>query len=180
MFRRKKPVRDIPVDIYRKNRRVERELSHRSPKIGLQGTIVSVQAERDLLIGILETLSQSRNMNEYLERLVEQVRNYSGCRCVGIRLLDDDGNIPYVSYAGFSREFYDSESPLSIKSDKCMCINVIKQNTDPELPFYTKGGSFLSNSTTKLLASVPEETKGRTRNVCNEHARPYTLSWLRR
>ena len=28
-------------------------------------------AERDLLIGILETLSQSRHINEYLERLVE-------------------------------------------------------------------------------------------------------------
>ena len=169
MFHHKKLVRNILVSISGENRRVKRELSNRSPKIGLEGTIVSVQAERDLLIGILETLSQSRHMSEYLERLVEQIRGYSGCRCVGIRLLDVDGNIPYVSYVGFSREFYESESPLSVKSDKCMCINVIKENTNPELPFYTKGGSFLNNSTTKFLASVPEETKGSTRNVCNEH-----------
>jgi len=157
------------VSISGKNRRVKRKLSNRSPKIGLEGTIVSVKAERDLLIGILGTLSQSRRMNEYMERLVEQVKSYSGCRCVGIRLLDDDGNIPYVSYAGFSREFYESESSLSIKSDKCMCINVLKRDTNPELPFYTKGGSFLNNSTTKFLASVSEETKGQTRNVCNEY-----------
>ena len=128
MFRHKKLVRNIPVSISGKNRRVKRELSNRSPKIGLEATIVSVQAERDLLIGILETLSQSRQMNEYLERLVEQIRSYSGCRCVGIRLLDGDGNIPYVSYAGFSREFYESESPLSVKADKCMCIDVIIYN----------------------------------------------------
>ena len=157
------------MNISGKNRKVTRELSNRSPGVGLEGTTVSVEAERDLHIGILETQSQSRHMNKYLERLVEQLRRYSGCRCVGIRLLDDDGNIPYVSYAGFSRKFYESESPLSIKSAKCMCINVIKQNTDPALPFYTTGGSFLSNGTTKLLASVSEETKGQTRNVCNQY-----------
>jgi len=134
----------------------------------LEGLVASAQAERNLLIGILETLSQSRQINEYLERLVKQVKSYSGCQCVGIRLLDDDGNIPYISYTGFSREFYESESPLSINSDRCMCSNVIKDDTNPELPFYTEGGSFLSNGTTKLLASVPEETKGQTRNVCNQ------------
>jgi len=88
---------------------------------------------------------------------------------VGIRLLDDDGNIPYVSYTGFSQQFYKSENPLSIKSDQCMCINVIKQNADLRLPFYTKGGSFLSNGTTKLLATVSDEIKGQTRNVCNQY-----------
>jgi len=144
------------VTIFRENRRAR-----------LESTTASVQAERDLLVGILETLSHSRHMNEYLEQLVEHVRNYSGCRCIGIRLLDDEGNIPYTSYTGFSRKFYESESPLSINSDKCMCINVIIGNTDPRLSFYTDGGSFLSNGTTKLLASTPEETKGSTRNVCN-------------
>jgi PAS domain S-box-containing protein len=129
--------------------------------------MVSEQVERDMIIGILEKLSQSRNMDEYVKRLIEQVRRYSGCRCVGIRLLDDEGNIPYTSYTGFSRKFYELESPLSIKSDKCMCINVIKQDTDPQLPFYTDGGSFVSNGTTKLLATVTDETKGETRNVCN-------------
>jgi len=128
-----------------------------------------VKAERDLLTSVLETLSQSRQVNEYLERLVKQVKKYSGCRCVGIRLLDDDGNIFYVSYTGFSREFFESENPLCIKSDKCMCVNVIMGNTESGLPSYTKGGSFLSNGTTKLLASVPEETRGQTRNLCNQY-----------
>jgi PAS domain S-box-containing protein len=155
------------VTILGKNSRAAREPSNRLPRVGLEGTSAFVQAERDMLIGILETLSRSQHVSEYLEQLVEHVRNYSQCRCVGIRLLDEEGNIPYVSYTGFSREFYESESPLSIESDECMCINVIKGSTDPGLSFYTDGGSFLSNGTTKLLASVPEETKGQTRNVCN-------------
>jgi PAS domain S-box-containing protein len=157
------------VSISRKNRRVAQEPSNSSSRAGSEGTTASVRAERDLLIGILETLSQSRHMNKYLERLVKHVRDYSGCRCVGIRLLDDDGNIPYTSYIGFSREFYETASPLCINTDKCMCVNVIKGSTDPELPFYTEGGSFFSNGTTKLLASVSEELKSQTRNVCNQY-----------
>ncbi len=120
-----------------------------------------------MLISILETLSQSRHMNEYLKRLVKQVKKYSRCGCVGIRLLDEDGNIPYVAYTGFSREFFEIENPLCIRSDRCMCVNVIMGNTRLGFPSYTKGGSFLSNGTTKLLASVSEEVKSRTRNVCN-------------
>ena len=130
--------------------------------------MASMLADRELLIGILETLSQSRHMHEYLERLVELMRTYSGCRCVGIRLLDDDGNIPYASYTGFSREFYEIEKHLSTKSDRCFCINVIMENTNPGLPFYTDGGSFLTNDMAKFLTSVPEEAKGMTRNACNQ------------
>ena len=157
------------MSISKKNRRVVREPSNRSPRVGFEGTTAFVQAERDLLISVLETLSQSRDMKKYLERLVKQVKKYSGCCCVGIRLLDDDGNIPYVSYTGFNRKFYEVENPLCIKSDKCMCANVIMGNTRSGFLTYTKGGSFLSNGTTKLLASVPEELKDQTGNVCNQY-----------
>lgn len=128
----------------------------------------SLRAERELLIGVLETLSQSRHMKEYLDRLVEHVRNYAECCCVGIRLLDNDGNIPYISFAGFSQEFYQSESPLCLTSDRCMCIYVIKGDTNPDLSFYTDGGSFITSSTTELLNSVPEDILGETRGVCHQ------------
>lgn len=152
-----------------KKKRKEAEKASGSPRgAGLKNT-ASALAERDLLISILETLSQSRHMNEYLKRLAEQIKKYSGCCCVGIRLLGEDGNIPYIAYTGFSREFYEIESPLCVGSDECMCVNVITGDTRLGLPPYTKGGSFLSNGTTKLLASVSEEVKSQTRNVCNRY-----------
>jgi PAS domain S-box-containing protein len=49
-----------------------------------------------------------------------------------------------------------------------MCTNVIKDMVDPRLPFYTEGGSFYVSGTTRFLAAVSEEEKGRTRNVCNQ------------
>ena len=97
-----------------------------------------------------------------------EIKNFTGCAAVGLRTLDDEGNIPYQAYDGFSQRFYESESPLSIKADQCMCINVIKEDTDPKLSFYTEGGSFYINGTTRFLATVSEEEKGETRNVCNQ------------
>ena len=116
----------------------------------------------------LRILNRHTEMVPMLKEYVTEVRNFTSCAAVGLRILDEEGNIPYEAYKGFSRRFYESESPLSIKSDQCMCINVIKGTTDPKLPFYTESGSFYMNATTRFLATVSEEEKGRTRNVCNE------------
>ena len=107
-------------------------------------------------------------MPSLLREFVEEIRDVTGCAAVGLRILDSEGNIPYQAYEGFSREFYELESPLSIKSDQCMCISVIKRNTDPTRVWFTESGSFYSNGTTRLLATVSEEEKGETRNICNQ------------
>jgi PAS domain S-box-containing protein len=118
---------------------------------------------------LLEVANLGIQLNPTLKEFVRVIRNYAGCDAAGIRILDREGNIPYQAYKGFSREFYESESRLSIKSDQCMCINVIKGDTHPGPPYYTEDGSFYMNGTTAFLATVSEEEKGSTRNVCNEH-----------
>lgn len=116
----------------------------------------------------LELAGRCHEQEALLEGFVAKIQAFTGCEGVGIRLLDEAGNIPYEAYVGFDPAFYESESPLSIKTDQCMCINVITGETDPALPFYTKHGSFYMNGTTRFLATVPEADKGRRRNVCNE------------
>ena len=103
-----------------------------------------------------------------LDEVVHTIQEYTGCDSVGIRLLDIEGNIPYTSYAGFADSFYGRESPLNIQRDECMCIYVIRGDTNPDLPVITAKGSFWCNGTTKFLVGVSDEDKGRTRNVCNE------------
>ena len=124
---------------------------------------------REFTRRLLEIANLGRQLNPALKEFVREIRDYVGCDAVGIRLLDSEDNIPYQAYEGFSREFYESESPLSIKLHHCMCINVIKGDTDLSLPYYTEDGSFYMNGTTAFLATVSEEEKGSTRNVCNEH-----------
>ena len=108
-------------------------------------------------------------MDPLLAAFVAEIKDFLGCAAVGVRILDEQSNIPYEAHDGFSREFYESENPLSTAKDQCMCINVIKGDTDPSLVFYTRGGSFYMNGTTAFLATVSNEEKGQTRNACNEH-----------
>lgn len=117
----------------------------------------------------LQIANLHAEMDPLLTAFVAELKSLTRCEAVGIRILDEEGNIPYEAYEGFSRKFYDLESPLSVKSDRCMCINVIKGDIDPNLVFYTRGGSFYMNGTTAFLATVSDEEKGQTRNACNEH-----------
>jgi PAS domain S-box-containing protein/putative nucleotidyltransferase with HDIG domain len=117
---------------------------------------------------IFEMVHEQTEIKPLLEAFVAEIINFTGCEAVGIRVLDTTGRIPYLAYQGFRRQFYEIENPLSIHADQCMCINVIKGTCDPKLPFYTPGGSFYMNGTTRFLATVSEEDKGSTRNACNQ------------
>ncbi len=117
---------------------------------------------------LLEIANGPAEKHALLDQVVCTIQDYTGCDAVAIRVLDEEGNIPYEARVGFSDEFCQLESPLSLKTDHCMCTNVIQGDTDPKLPFYTEGGSFYVNGTTRFLATVSKEEKGRTRNVCNK------------
>ncbi len=142
--------------------------------VGLRGIIADISERKHIedVLRLSHTLLDCANRTLELPALLHEyvhiIQDYTGCEAVGIRLLDEQGNIPYQAYTGFSHEFYSTESPLSIKSDECMCIYVIRGTTDPTQPFFTDGGSFYMNGTTKFLSTVSEEDKGRTRNVCNK------------
>ncbi len=116
----------------------------------------------------LKVMHNHTEISPLLEELAAEIKDYTGCDSVAISVLDEAGNIPYQAYNGFSTKFVEMEGPFSLKSDQCMCINVIKGTTNPRLPFYTKGGSFYMNGTTRFLATVSEEEKGKNRNVCNK------------
>jgi PAS domain S-box-containing protein len=117
----------------------------------------------------LEIANQYSGMNPLLAAFVAEIKELTDCDAVGVRVLDDQGNIPYEVYDGFSQDFYELENPLSIKLDACKCSYVIRGEADPNLPFYTEHGSFFMNGTTRFLATISEEERKRTRNRCSEY-----------
>ena len=123
---------------------------------------------RDNVIStLLSVFSKTISHKEYCEAIVELVRQWSGCRCVGLRILDIHGNIPYESYRGFSREFWEFENMLSMEKDSCACIRVITGKSESQdLPVMTKGGSFYSNDTLSYVGGMTEEEKKRFRGTC--------------
>jgi PAS domain S-box-containing protein len=119
---------------------------------------------------LLESFSKTNSRKEYLDALVEMVRDWSGCQCLGIRVLDDLGNIPYESYVGFTREFWELENSLSLKKDACVCTRIISQSPDPHNgQVMTPGGSFRCDNAPKFVQSLSAQERTRYRANCVKH-----------
>ena len=124
----------------------------------------SLKASRNFL----EIANRHSQMTPLLQDFAAEVKAHIGCEAVAIRILDEEGQIPYAAYTGFQKKFIACESHLSILSDHCLCINVIKGEADPGLPCYTPGGSCYINRFSHLLGSTPPGLLGETRNVCHQ------------
>jgi hypothetical protein len=118
-----------------------------------------------------------------LEDIVRRIQNCSKCQAVAIR-LNKDSDFPYYAQAGFPDFFILKENTLNVRDEKgkltldsdgkpvveCMCGNVLKSRVNPQSPFFTKRGTFWTNSTTQLLSSLTEKERlevGKTRNTCH-------------
>lgn len=122
-----------------------------------------IQAGRD----IFKLLAEKSSRKDYLDAFVGLIAKLSGCRCVGIRVLNEDGKIPYESYIGFSREFWESENWLSIKYDQCACIRIITGKPEPQdKQVMTSDGSFHCANVMKFVAGLSEQEKSTFRGVC--------------
>jgi PAS domain S-box-containing protein len=116
---------------------------------------------------LLNLFAKKTSRKEYLDAVVELIRDWSKCRCVGIRVLDERGYIPYESYVGFNQEFWESENWLSIQNDQCICIRVVTGKSDPQdISVITPGGSFCCGNTVKFLNHLSEQEKSRYRGAC--------------
>ncbi|MEW6379905.1 MAG: response regulator [bacterium] len=105
----------------------------------------------------LEITNRHTKMNPLLQECIAEIRKFTGCEAVGIRILDEEGNIPYQACDGFEKDFYQAEDPLSIKSGQCMCIRVMKGETNSRISWCTEAGSFFTNHMSRFLAAPSEE-----------------------
>ena len=116
---------------------------------------------------LLELFVQKTSRKEYLDSVVEAIRDWSGCRCVGIRLKNPDGFIPYESCVGFSEHFLSQENMLSIKSDACTCIRVATQTPQPQdEPAMTPKGSFYCDNILEFMSKLKPCDKNLYRGIC--------------
>ena len=125
----------------------------------------TLQASRDFL----EIANRHTQMAPLLKDYAAAVQEHTGCEAVAIRILDEEGKIPYQAYVGFSPEFIAGESPLSIDLDHCLCINVCKGVTDPDLPCFTPGASCYINRFSHFLATMPPELLVKIRGTCHQY-----------
>ncbi len=128
---------------------------------------------------VLSLLNRPGSNLGAVQGIVERVKQSLELDAAGIRLCDGE-DFPYLETAGFPDHFVQLERCLCKRDEagaivrdlqgapifECMCGNVLLGRTDPGLPYFTEGGSFWTNDTTALLASMTDEDC-RTRNRCS-------------
>ena len=128
-------------------------------------------AEKRLLLTtqILSILNRQSELQKMIIDILSVIRDHTGMEAVGIRLKEED-DYPYFETIGFSEHFIKEERSLFTKNHngevihdstnkpvlECICGNIIKSQFDPALPIFTQGGSFWTNSITRLLTENPE------------------------
>lgn len=117
----------------------------------------------------LEIACTAKDVQALLQVYVQLVKRYAQCDAVGIRILDEAGNIPYRACDGFGKNFCALENRQTIHTDTCMCIAVIQGDIDPVRPFFTDNGSFYLNATQRLPPAVPATQLCTETSACNVH-----------
>ncbi len=164
-----------PQDAFEQNRDLAREVAERtvelvSTDVKLGEEIEERQAaEKDLKAGntLLELVSGASSRKEYLDGVVRLLREWSGCCCVGIRVVDPAGSIPYESHVGFSRDFWERENWLLLDKDSCACVRVIKGEFEPQDACCTTlGGSFRLGDSAEFVHTLSGDELKRFRGEC--------------
>jgi PAS domain S-box-containing protein len=129
------------------------------------------KTEKTLLASqnFLQISNRHTEMDPLLNEFIAQIKSLTDCSAIGMRVLDENGNIPYQVYKGFSPEFYETENPHTIDSLRCMCTDVIMSKTKSPHPFLTEGGSFNVGSTSRFLTTLSEADRNRICDVCNRY-----------
>ncbi|EGW36894.1 ATP-binding protein [Desulfosporosinus sp. OT] len=118
---------------------------------------------------LLKLFNQKTNRKEYLDAVIMLLKRWIDCRCTGIRVLHEDGFIPYESFVGYSQEFLESENWLLVENNQCACIRVILEKPEPQDAIcITNGGSFCCNNTIKFVCEMSAKEQSRFRGKCLE------------
>ena len=140
-----------------------------------------MEVRQQLVREVLERLSSPVDIASTISDILLLIKNATGIEATGIRLREGD-DFPYFETKGFPEYFVQMEKELCARDEageilrnaqgnpllECMCGNILCGRTNPQLPFFTAGGSFWSNCTTQLLASTTEDDRqAHTRNRCN-------------
>jgi PAS domain S-box-containing protein len=146
--------------------------------------------ERDIAVRMFKLINQPTPLDVLTGEVTLLLRDWSGCSSVGIRLIDGE-DFPYYETRGFPPEFVEADRHLcevdydgqveraaaGNRAADCLCgdlicgrfnpSNPLPSKPFPSSPFLSAKGSFWTNSTTQLLATMAEaDRQALTRHRC--------------
>ncbi len=127
------------------------------------------EAERrsDLTSALSALFAKKRSASEYLHSAVELIRQWSGAQALGIRLVNEQQEIPYASCVGFEPGFIELENRFSLQRDNCCCIRAITQKAEgPDRALLTPGGSYRCDNARAFAEQFPAQKRERYHGTC--------------
>lgn len=116
---------------------------------------------------LTELLARKNSRSEYLGFAVEVIRSWSNCRCAGIRVVDNQGRLPYEACIGFDLEFQRREGSLSLEHDSCFCIRAVtRMASGSDHAVTTPGGSYCCNDTAAFARRLAPGDQNYYRGAC--------------
>jgi PAS domain S-box-containing protein len=161
----------------------KRELTQQDRLEVLEAKLRLAVDSRELVIEILARLNEPVLEIDVLGKILGLVKEFTGFEAIGIRLREGE-DFPYCVTDGLSDDFIEEENCVCQRDGcgeiirdsaghpilECMCGEIIQGRIDPSLPFFTTGGSFWTNSRSKLLSSEHgNEIRRVVRTRFNDH-----------
>jgi signal transduction histidine kinase len=145
----------------RNREELERRVAERTAEL------VAAEKRREITHALLELFAHKSSGKEYFDAVVGVIRDWTGCQCLGVRVLDERGDIPYNASVGFDADFLKLENHLSVKTGTCFCIRAISQSMDEQdRPLMTGAGSLRCDNTPDFMRQVAPGKRGRYRGTC--------------
>lgn len=126
------------------------------------------ERRRELTHALLGLFAQKVTLKEYLDSVLEALRQWSDCQALGIRLLNEQRRLPYAASTGFDASFVELEHSQDLDPANCCCARMLAQAyTEQERALLTRGGSFLLDDVTAYVQRLPAEKQAKFDRSCS-------------
>ncbi len=134
--------------------------------------------EQILITKVLQLFINAEEGRDEILEILQLIKDFAGTEAVAIRLKSGD-DYPYVHTIGFPAEFVSAETNLCSSGDNdmmrddngvprlaCLCGRVIRGDSDAELSFFSKYGSFWTNHSADTVKKLPDHFTINLRGRC--------------
>lgn len=117
---------------------------------------------------ISEKITHLPDLRTNLDAVLRILKKVTGCRHLAVRIIEENGSIPFYSQIGLGKEFLASEHWITLHD--CLCGYVARGEVDSSYPFISEHGSFVTPRMGEFVSRIrtryPELEKNALRNVC--------------
>lgn len=127
-----------------------------------------VQKETAFNTALLRLSAQKTSLQEFLDAVVEHIRDWCGCEAVGLGLAQEPADtIKFIAFAGSGDGFAGCGVLGESDPDQCLCFRLLHGKPElEEVQRLTAEGSFYCNNLPQFISRLPARQQTKYRAAC--------------